>query len=321
MWLRNLKIWDGVSDQLIDADAIEIDDGKVVSINSSDSLDGNSSMDMQGLVVIPGLIDAHVHMCLNPDLKDPLAQDKPSREDLLQQMTVRAGEMLRAGITTARDLGGGQWLELTLRDQINRGEVVGSRLICSGQPITSIKGHCHFWGGEAKDAADARTVISRQVEHGVDLIKIMATGGTMTSGTSPAEAQFDTESLTEMVNIANELSYRVAAHCHGTAGIRNASEALARSDSDERVIVISSSHKTKPDRVEVVVEDSGPGISDSLAEQVFEPFYTSKADGLGIGLQICQNIIRAHGGKIWLGHSSMEGASVHFDLPPYQKRG
>jgi two-component system sensor kinase FixL len=100
--------------------------------------------------------------------------------------------------------------------------------------------------------------------------------------------------------------------------IRNASDALARSDFAERKIVISS-HEEKSDRVEVVVEDSGPGISDSIAERVFEPFYTSKADGLGIGLGICQNIIEAHGGKMWLGRSSMGGAGVYFDLPLYHQ--
>ena len=99
--------------------------------------------------------------------------------------------------------------------------------------------------------------------------------------------------------------------------IRNAYDALVQSDSDERIIRISS-YERKPNRVEVVVEDSGPGISHDMVEQVFEPFHTSKAEGLGIGLGICQNIIETHGGKIWLGHSSLGGASVHFDLPSHQ---
>jgi C4-dicarboxylate-specific signal transduction histidine kinase len=99
--------------------------------------------------------------------------------------------------------------------------------------------------------------------------------------------------------------------------IRNARDAISQSDSSERNIVVSS-HQRNGNRVEVVVEDSGPGISKSMAEQVFEPFYTSKSDGLGIGLGICQTIIESHGGKIWLGHSSMGGASVHFDLPALQ---
>jgi two-component system sensor kinase FixL len=96
--------------------------------------------------------------------------------------------------------------------------------------------------------------------------------------------------------------------------VRNAQDALVGSESEERTIRISS-YQRNPDRVELVVEDSGPGISDNMAEQVFEPFYTSKADGLGIGLGICQNIIEAHRGKMWVGRSTLGGASVHFDLP------
>jgi PAS domain S-box-containing protein len=99
--------------------------------------------------------------------------------------------------------------------------------------------------------------------------------------------------------------------------IRNATDVMVQTDSDLRKIVISTLQRL-PDRVEIVVEDSGPGIPDGMAEQVFEPFYTSKSDGLGIGLGICQNIVEAHGGKIWIGRSSMSGASVHFDLPLHQ---
>jgi two-component system sensor kinase FixL len=65
----------------------------------------------------------------------------------------------------------------------------------------------------------------------------------------------------------------------------------------------------------IVVSDSGPGISREVADRVFEPFYTSKSDGLGIGLGICKSIIETHGGRIWVGRSSMGGASVHFELP------
>ena len=100
--------------------------------------------------------------------------------------------------------------------------------------------------------------------------------------------------------------------------IRNAYDALAPTDSPSKTIVVSSSVRT-PGRVEINVEDSGPGISESKAMQVFEPFYSSKDDGLGIGLGICKTIIEAHGGKIWLENSSLGGASVHFDLPSCQQ--
>jgi len=174
------------------------------------------------------LIDAHVHMVLDPDLTsvaDQLAQD----DDMLRdKMVVRAEAMVRAGITTARDLGGGNWLELELRDRINRGEIVGPRLLCAGQPVTSVGGHCHFWGGEAPDVDAAKAIIRRQHEHGVDLIKIMATGGMQTPGSQPKDAQFDAAETKAIVAAANALGFHVAAHCHGTPGIENAAHAGVR---------------------------------------------------------------------------------------------
>ena len=89
-------------------------------------------------------------------------------------------DMLSAGVTTARDLGGGAWLELKVRDEIAAGQHVGTRLLCAGQPLTSPGGHCHFWGGEAGTLEEALAVLDRQHAKGVDLIKIMATGGSIT---------------------------------------------------------------------------------------------------------------------------------------------
>ncbi|NIR98971.1 MAG: amidohydrolase family protein, partial [Gammaproteobacteria bacterium] len=167
-------------------------------------------------------MDAHVHMELNPEDREP-----PKQTDLGQRplMRERAAAMVSAGITTARDLGGGAWLELELRDRINAGEVPGPRLLCAGQPITSPGGHCHFWGGEAADMDAANTVLTRQVAHGVDLIKVMATGGRMTRGSTPLEPQFDLPTLAGIVAAAHDHQLPVAAHCHGTAGIELAAQA------------------------------------------------------------------------------------------------
>jgi imidazolonepropionase-like amidohydrolase len=166
-----------------------------------------------------------VHMVLDPAVRDPLAQPRGHPEAELAAMAERAAAMVRAGITTARDLGGGDWLELALRDGIARGEYPGPRLLCAGQPVTSPRGHCHFWGGEAATLADAAAVIARQHEHAVDLIKVMASGGNLTAGSTPRLAQYDVPTLTGIVAEARRLGYPVAAHCHGTAGIRNAVEA------------------------------------------------------------------------------------------------
>ncbi len=214
--LTGLKIWDGHN--TLEADTLQIQAGKITFIGSREAVTG-PTQNCAGLTAIPGLIDAHVHLELNPDNQNPPLQTDPAVIPLMHQ---RAFQMAQAGITTARDLGGGAWYELNLRDQIARGEVIGPRLLCSGQPITSPQGHCHFWGGEAKTLAEALTVLQRQVGKGVDLIKIMATGGRLTHGSKPTDSQFSQDILDALVATAHSHKLPVAAHCHGTEGIHRA---------------------------------------------------------------------------------------------------
>ena len=220
----NLRIWDGLAQRYAKADAIAVEGDTIVAIGR-----GLKGEDCRGLTVIPGLIDAHVHMVLDPALSSAAEQVAEAPDIVRRKMVLRAEAMLRAGITTARDLGGGAWLELELRDRINAGEVAGPRLLCAGQPITSIGGHCHFWGGEAADVPAAQAVIERQQAHGVDLIKLMATGGMLTPQSQPKDAQFDQAATSAIVAAANARGFDVAAHCHGTPGIRHAANAGVRS--------------------------------------------------------------------------------------------
>ncbi len=218
--LNHLRYWDGVSSCYQSGNFL-ISNGRITGISVDPYAQG---VDCTGLTAIPGLIDAHVHMVLDPAIRNPLEQiTDPSQ--LEPAMTARAEAMLGAGITTARDLGGGAWLEFDLRDRIGRGEISGPRLICSGQPITSIGGHCHFWGGEAADETAALEVLERQVGKGADLIKVMATGGNITPGSKPIDAQFDEPTLIAIVQRAIEQGLTVAAHCHGVDGIRYAANA------------------------------------------------------------------------------------------------
>ena len=224
----NLRVWDGVAAGYQDGMNLRIDGPQIAFVGPDLDAQDAELRDASGLTVIPGLIDAHVHMCLDPEVRDPLKQTIGSRADELAAMRTRAVAMARAGITTARDLGGGKWYELQIRDEIAAGTCEGPRLVCAGQPVTSPGGHCHFWGGEAEDAESAFKVIDRQVRRGSDLIKVMATGGTMTPGSTPKDAQFDLETLSSIVAEASRHGRHVAAHCHGTSGIANACDAGVR---------------------------------------------------------------------------------------------
>ena len=225
--LTHLNVWDG--EGMVPADALSFRDGEIQALGAIADLPRSRSdrvVDCRGLTAIPGLIDAHVHLELNPD--DAKPPDKFATAERLPAMAERAEAMVRAGITTGRDLGGGAWLEIEIRNRINRGALLGPRLLCAGQPITSVAGHCHFWGGEAASFAEAEKVLRRQLDHGVDLIKVMATGGRMTRGSNPLDPQFDLPTLSQIVDLATSHSLPVAAHCHGTEGIRIAAEAGVR---------------------------------------------------------------------------------------------
>lgn len=218
--LTDLSVWDGEAHR--PADTLILAGSRIEAVcerNVLSAADARRSRSLPGCTAMPGLIDAHVHMVLDPNRSSPPGPDEPGDAGA---MRARATQMVRSGITSARDLGGGGWLEIALRDAIARGEVPGPRLLCAGQPVTCPGGHCHFWGGEAADLAGAVRVIDRQRAHGVDLIKVMATGGRFTRGSKPLAPQFETALLTDIVDYARSHDLLVAAHCHGTPGIEAA---------------------------------------------------------------------------------------------------
>jgi C4-dicarboxylate-specific signal transduction histidine kinase len=96
--------------------------------------------------------------------------------------------------------------------------------------------------------------------------------------------------------------------------VRNAFDAVAGQETDRRRVVVRTRRSARGD-VELVVDDSGPGISAGLKEQVFEPFFTSKEEGLGMGLTISRTLVESHGGRIWVRKSRLGGVSIRFSLP------
>ncbi|MCZ6463852.1 MAG: amidohydrolase family protein, partial [Proteobacteria bacterium] len=228
--LTGLSVWDGRAERASPRGwTIRIESGRIAAVGPDPELAADArEIPLDGCTAIPGLIDAHVHLTLDPKIIKPADQFRVPVGELEEAMVERARAMVRAGITTARDLGGGEWFELALRDRIAKGEVPGPRLLCAGQPLTSPGGHCHFWGGEAATLAEVEQVIDRQVASGADWIKLMATGGVATAGTEPSVTQFDDATVAHAVAYAGRRGRRVAAHCHGTSGIAQAARTGVR---------------------------------------------------------------------------------------------
>ncbi|ATL26227.1 amidohydrolase family protein [Streptomyces formicae] len=171
--------------------------------------------------LLPGLIDAHVHLAFDDHSDDPVGALRASGAPALALNAAGAARrLLDGGVTTVRDLGDRDGVGVALRDSVRDGVLPGPRILAAGAPVTVRGGHCWFLGGEATGADGVREVVRANLAAGADLIKVMATGGTLTpGGPAPAEPQFTVAELTVAVREAHAAGARVAAHVHGVAGV------------------------------------------------------------------------------------------------------
>lgn len=171
--------------------------------------------------LLPGLVDCHVHLVAygafpgTPGSLEWAGGAAPEAVDEVVTASLRS--QVAAGVTTVRDLG-----DVAFRTLAHRGrEAEGlPRVVAAGPPITIPLGHCHFLGGEV-DPDDPPTLdraVAERVERGVDLVKVMASGGFLTPGSDQLGAQFEVGPLRHVVDAAHAAGLRVTAHTHSIAG-------------------------------------------------------------------------------------------------------
>ncbi len=220
MFLTAQRLFDGRTPQVFDEWGIEIDDGRIVDIGPSRAMRPASDVvDLGDATLLPGLIDVHQHLAFDAS-DDPVGHlEADDDATLLARMRQAAQRALVAGITTIRDLGDRGYLSLTLRDEFRKGHEVGPRILTSGPPLTVTGGHCWFLGGEVDGEDGIRRAVRERVARGVDVIKIMATGGNMTPTLGPHESQYSRADLHAAVEEAHAHGLKLAVHAHGPQGI------------------------------------------------------------------------------------------------------
>jgi imidazolonepropionase-like amidohydrolase len=208
------SVWDGLSDGVRSGDVSVA--GSFIAEPDREA----KEIDVRGCTVMPGLIEGHAHLCFNaqPDWRAVYDGDSPA--SMLLRMAGNAQRMLRAGITTVRDLGAPTGLAVELRDAIAAGHIAGPSLLVSGAPVTTTGGHCYFMGGEADGVDGMRRAVRERAKAGVDWIKVMATGGNMTPRTNTFAPQYTVEELQAGIADAHRLGLRLTAHAHGIEGVR-----------------------------------------------------------------------------------------------------
>ena len=220
-----------LSDQIL-----VIENGKIISSGPADEVKVPSDavrIELPNATVLPGLIDAHTHLTMNPQFGyESLAISVP-REALIGAKNARV--TLLAGFTTVRNVGASGYSDVALRDAINAGDVPGPRMLVSGPALGITGGHCdnnmlpfeyHAVGdGVADGVAEVQHKVRENIKYGVDVIKVCATGGVLSLGDNPQHSQYTLEEMKAIVADAHRLGRKVAAHAHGAEGIRWAAEA------------------------------------------------------------------------------------------------
>src|SRR5579862_71683 len=195
-------------------------------------------VDLSHAYVFPGLIDCHTHLGARADRYDPIWDFKATPFDSAIAGVVNARKTLDAGFTTVRDVGSLPFLAVDLRNNINEGFIPGPRIVASGPGISITGGHGDLNNyspqtrvlmfPEQRDyqIADGpeqlRQTVRAQVKYGVDVIKILATGGVLSRGDQPGAPQYTFEELKMAADTAHATGRKIAAHAHGGEGIKRA---------------------------------------------------------------------------------------------------
>lgn len=224
------RLFDGTGSEPIQNAFVRIEDGRIKDVGRREDLGSAAAnaRDLGDATLLPGLVNMHTHLTCSMSettLADAL---NDSYEVKMMRAVENARASLLSGVTTIRDCGTLNAIVFAIRDASAKGIITAPHVWASGDVLTSTGGHCYFFGVECDTADEARWAVRNQVKAGADYIKVMATGGGLTPNTNPREAQFTEEQMIAIVEDSARIGKYVAAHCHGTPGIRNSTAARVR---------------------------------------------------------------------------------------------
>ncbi|GAC1695879.1 MAG: amidohydrolase family protein [Gemmatimonadaceae bacterium] len=240
--LHAARLIDGSGAPPVTNALIVVTDDRITAVGRDGSIaipDGARRIELGDATLLPGFIDAHTHVA-GRSLGDPgaemaLVRDYPSFAAVLGVENVR--KTLMAGFTTIRNVGAANFDDMALRKAIVDGYIPGPRMQNAGKALGITGGHCDANGfrpgladrgwqdGIANGPDEVRAAVRYQVKYGADVIKTCATGGVLSEGDAVGATQYTFEEMKAMVDEATKLDRRVAAHAHGTAGIKIATRA------------------------------------------------------------------------------------------------
>jgi imidazolonepropionase-like amidohydrolase len=239
--LKAARLFDGKSNALVTPGVVVVTDGKIVAAGTGATIPpGAEVIDLGDATLLPGFIDAHTHLTsmYSEDYKQERLErlEKTIAERALDA-SVNARVTLMAGVTTVRDVGSSDYLDVGLRNAIRNGRVPGPRMLVTVHALSATGGHCDFsqgfreglFGRESgplegvvNGADQARYAVRLDHKYGADIIKVCATGGVLSATDDVDTPQLTQEELNAIVDEAHALRRKTAAHAHGAEGAKRA---------------------------------------------------------------------------------------------------
>src|SRR5438067_8509557 len=237
LYVRAGRLFDATGDAARRDVVLEIEGERIKSVGAQPPA-GAEVIDLSSATVLPGLIDVHVHLTSRADHFEDIWQFKTSLSQASMVAVVHARRTLEAGFTTVRDVGSPPFAAADLRDLVNEGYLAGPRIVASGPCISITGGHCDLNNyppevrvsifpaerdfAQADGVDQIRHLVRAQTQHGVDVIKVAASGGVFSRGDTPGAPQLTVEELRVAAFEAHKTGRRIAAHAHGTQSIKDA---------------------------------------------------------------------------------------------------
>jgi imidazolonepropionase-like amidohydrolase len=219
--LRAPVAFDG--ERFLDGGAtVLVEDGSIVGVESSghDLPDGVEVATYDG-TLLPGLIDTHVHLVADGTPGSLEIAPTLTDDELAATVTRTLSQHAAAGATTVRDLGDTRYVTLGFRDALAPGV---PRIVAAGPPFTTLDGHCHYLGGVVDGPEAIRAAMAEHLSRGIDVVKVMASGGMLTPGSDQLGVQFSPADLGLVVRLGHEAGLQVLAHAHSQRGAWHALE-------------------------------------------------------------------------------------------------
>ncbi|MHC9084548.1 metal-dependent hydrolase family protein [Luteimonas sp. RIT-PG2_3] len=324
------RLFDARSGRMLGEHTIVVEDGRIASV-----IPGRAKLagDIESIVLgdrtcLPGWTDLHVHLGSQSSPQSYSEGFRLDPVDYAFRSVGYAGKTLMAGFTSVRDLGGE--VSPHLRDAVNQGLVDGPRIFAAGKSIATTGGHAdpsnglntmlsHLIGppgpteGVINSIDDARQAVRQRYKEGSDVIKITATGGVLSYAKSGDAPQFTFDEIKAIVQTANDYGYRVAAHAHGTEGMKRAVEAGVTSiehgtQMTDEVIRLMKQHGTWY----VPTIYAGRFVADKARQPGYFPEIV-RPKAAAIGAQIQQTAARAYKGGVKIAFGTDQGVGPHGD--------